>query len=35
MTISEKKRVNFKTTNLNTEEIRDLLIHLISPSLNN
>ena len=33
MTISEKKRVNFKTTNLNTEEIRKLLIQLISHSL--
>ena len=34
MTISENKKVNFKTMNLNTEEIRDLLIQIISPSLN-
>ena len=33
MTVSEKKRVKFKTTNLNTEEIRDLLMQLISHSL--
>ena len=33
MTVSEKKRVKFKTTNLNTEEIIDLLMQLISHSL--
>ncbi len=33
MTVSEKKRVNFKTTDLNTEEIRNLLMQLISHSL--
>ena len=33
MTVSEKKKVKFKTANLNTEEIRNLLMQLISHSL--